>query len=40
MDAVNVHLFAGLGTMIYIIRKWMEQQHINEKLMKEKLKEN
>jgi two-component system, LytTR family, sensor kinase len=37
MDAVNVHLFAGLGAMIYIIRKWMEQQHINEKLMKEKL---
>ena len=37
MDAVNVHLFAGLGTMIYIIRKWTEQQRINEKLMKENL---
>lgn len=37
MDAVNVHLFAGLGTMVYIIRKWTEQQRVNEKLMKEKL---
>lgn len=37
MDAVNVHLFAGLGSMIYIIRKWTEQQRVNEKLMKEKL---
>ncbi len=37
MDSVNVHLFAGLGTMIYIIRKWTEQQRTNEKLMKEKL---
>ena len=37
MDAVNVHLFAGLGTMIYFIRKWAEQQRINEKLMKEKV---
>jgi two-component system, LytTR family, sensor kinase len=37
IDAVYVQLIAGLGSMIYVIRKWMEQQHINETLMKEKV---
>ena len=37
IDAVNVHLFVGLGIMIYSIRKWAEQRHINEELMKEKV---
>ena len=37
IDAVNVHLFVGLGAMIYFIRKWTEQRRINEELMKEKV---
>jgi two-component system, LytTR family, sensor kinase len=37
IDAVYVQLIAGLGSMIYVIRKWMEQQRINETLMKEKV---
>ena len=37
IDSVNVHLFVGLGTMIYFIKKWAEQRHINEALMKEKV---
>jgi two-component system, LytTR family, sensor kinase len=37
IDAVYVQLIAGLGSMIYVIRKWMEQQRINEKLMREKV---
>ncbi len=37
IDAVYVQLIAGLGSMIYLIRKWMEQQRINETLMKEKV---
>lgn len=37
IDAVNVHLFVGLGAMIYFIRRWMEQRRINEELMKEKV---
>jgi two-component system, LytTR family, sensor kinase len=37
IDAVYVQLIAGLGSMIYVIRKWMEQQRVNEQLMKEKV---
>jgi two-component system, LytTR family, sensor kinase len=37
MGAVNVHLIAGVGAMIFLLGKWMEQQHVSEKLMKEKL---
>jgi two-component system, LytTR family, sensor kinase len=37
IDAVYVQLIAGLGSMIYVIRKWMEQQRVNEKLMREKV---
>ncbi len=37
MDSVNVHLFVGLGTMIYFVKKWAEQRSINEELMKEKV---
>ncbi|MDZ7877267.1 MAG: histidine kinase [Saprospiraceae bacterium] len=37
IDAVYVQLIAGLGSMIYVIRKWMEQQRINEKLTAEKV---
>jgi two-component system, LytTR family, sensor kinase len=37
LDAVNVMLFAIMGTMIYVVRKWMEQQRVNEMLMKEKV---
>jgi two-component system, LytTR family, sensor kinase len=37
IDAVYVQLIAGLGSMIYVIQKWMEQQRINETLMKEKV---
>lgn len=37
IDAVYVQLIAILGSMIYVIRKWMEQQRINETLMKEKV---
>jgi two-component system, LytTR family, sensor kinase len=37
IDAVYVQLIAGLGSMIYVIRKWMEQQRVNETLMKEKV---
>ena len=37
IDTVNVHLFVGLGVMIYFIQKWTEQRRINEELMKEKV---
>ena len=37
IDAVYVQLIAILGSMIYVIRKWMEQQRINEALMREKV---
>ena len=37
IDAVYVQLIAGLGSMIYVIQKWMEQQRVNETLMKEKV---
>ena len=37
LGAVNVHLIAGVGVMIFLLGKWMEQQHVSEKLMKEKL---
>jgi two-component system, LytTR family, sensor kinase len=37
IDAVYVQLVAGLGSMIYLIRKWMEQQRVNESLMREKM---
>jgi two-component system, LytTR family, sensor kinase len=37
MGAVNVHLIAGVGAMIFLLGKWMEQQHVSERLMKEKL---
>jgi two-component system, LytTR family, sensor kinase len=37
MGAVNVHLIAGVGVMIFLLGKWMEQQHVSERLMKEKL---
>ena len=37
IDAVNIHLFVGLGAMIYFVKKWAEQRHINEELMKEKV---
>ena len=37
IDAVYVHLLAGLGAIIFVIRKWMEQQRLNETLMKEKV---
>jgi two-component system, LytTR family, sensor kinase len=37
IDAVYVQLIAGLGSMVYVIRKWMEQQRVNETLMKEKV---
>jgi sensor histidine kinase YesM len=37
IDAVNVMLFAVLGAMIYLFRKWLEQQRVTEELMKEKV---
>ena len=37
IDAVYVQLIAGLGSMIYVIQKWMDQQRVNETLMKEKV---
>ncbi len=37
IDAVYVQLIAVLGSMIYVIRKWMHQQQVNETLMKEKV---
>ena len=37
IGAINVHLIAGVGVMIFLLGKWMEQQHYSEKLMKEKL---
>lgn len=37
IDAVYVQLIAILGSMIYVIRKWIEQQRINETLMREKV---
>jgi two-component system, LytTR family, sensor kinase len=37
LGAVNVHLIAGVGVMIFLLGKWMEQQHVAEKLMKDKL---
>lgn len=37
IDAVYVQLIAILGSMIYVIRKWMEQQRVNESLMREKV---
>jgi LytS/YehU family sensor histidine kinase len=36
-DAVNVHLIAAVGAMIYLIGKWNEQQRLAEKLTKEKV---
>jgi two-component system, LytTR family, sensor kinase len=37
MGAVQVHLIASVGAMIHLIGKWKEQQHISEKLKKEKV---
>lgn len=37
IDAVYVQLIAGTGSMIYVIQKWMDQQRVNETLMKEKV---
>ena len=37
IGAVQVHLIAAVGAMIYLIGKWQEQQHIAEVLKKEKL---
>jgi two-component system, LytTR family, sensor kinase len=37
VGSVQVHLIAGVGVMIYLLSKWMEQQHVSEKLIKEKL---
>ena len=37
IDAVQTHLIAGVGVMIYLIGKWKEQQRLAESLMKEKV---
>lgn len=37
IGAVQIHLIAAVGAMIYLIDKWKEQQHIADVLKKEKL---
>jgi two-component system, LytTR family, sensor kinase len=37
IDGVFTHLVAGLGAMIYVVRRIMEQQTVNEALMREKV---
>ncbi len=37
LDAVSVHLVAGVGAMIYLLDKWREQQRLSDILMKEKV---
>ena len=37
VGAVQVHLIAGVGTLIYLLGKWKEQQHLAFVLVKEKV---
>lgn len=37
IGAVQVHLIAGVGALIYLLGKWKEQQHFSDILVKEKM---